>query len=192
VLRIVELLLTLVKLWVVRIVVSRVLAPRARRVVCSRCSDSDTTVGVETQTCELGENIGVPVKRQLRTGVEAIAMVIGSPSQRLDGLVEILQDLSPMLEGPSFVLTSPSLSLPFSFSGPSRILTLVSPSLRDESTGDASGQGAHYANAGYYQRHPEWSSTHVSMMEASTIDLAEAGHVGGTSPRELPGSDENG
>jgi hypothetical protein len=57
VLSIVEPLLTLVKLRVVGIVVLGVLAPRARCVVCSRSGRVNTTIDVETQTCELGESV---------------------------------------------------------------------------------------------------------------------------------------
>src|SRR6266571_6200757 len=78
VLRVVEPLLALVKLRVVRIVVFRVLAPRACCVVCSRGGGIDATIGVQTHACELGESVGMPVKRQLRSVIEAVAVVIGS------------------------------------------------------------------------------------------------------------------
>ena len=107
-----------------------------------RRRQQDATIGVETQACELGQSVGMPVERQLRSVIEAIAVVIGSPSQRLYGLVEVLEDLPPVLERTSFVLTSPSLSFPLSFPSPSLVLTLISPSLCDEPAGDSSGQGA--------------------------------------------------
>lgn len=166
-LSIVEPLLTLVKLRVVGIVVFRVLAPPEGCVVCSRSSGSKTPISVKAQAVELRPSISVPVEGQLRSAVEAIAVVIASPSQRPYGLVEVLEHLPPVLERTSFVLTSPSLSFPLSFSSPSLVFTLVSPSLCDEPTGDASGEGACHANARYHQRHPKWCSAHASMMVGS-------------------------
>jgi len=87
----------------------------------------------------------MPVKRQLRSVIEAVAMVVSSTSQRLHGLVEVLEDLPPVLERPSLVLTSPSLSLRFSFPGPGLVVTLTGPSLREKPAGDSSGQCAQYA-----------------------------------------------
>jgi hypothetical protein len=94
----------------------------------------------------------MPVKRQLRSIVEAVAVVIGSAGQRLHRPVEVLEDLPPVLERMSFVLTSPSLSFPFpfSFSGPGLVVTLTGPSLREEPAGDSSGQCAQYTYASYY------------------------------------------
>jgi hypothetical protein len=71
------------------------------------------------------------------------------------------------------------------------ILTLISPSLRDEPTGDASGQGTCYADTGYYERHPKECGAHASMMEVRTVDSVEAGHIGGTSHHVLPTTNEN-
>lgn len=133
----------------------------------------------------------MPVKGQLGRVIEAVAMVVGSSGQCLDGLVKVLKDLSPVLEGPGLVLSTPSFSFSFSFSNPSPILALVSPPVCDEPTGNASSQSAHYADASYDQRDPKGRSTHASMMEASTVDSVEAGHIGGTSLRDLPGSVQN-
>jgi len=108
-----------------------VLPPRPGCVVCGRGGGVDTTIDVETQACELGESVGIPVEGQLGGVVEAVAVVIGLACQCLHGLVEVLEHLPPVLEGTSFVLTSPSFPLPFSFSSPSLVLTLVGPSLRD-------------------------------------------------------------
>ena len=138
---------------------------------------SKTPIGVETQACELGESVGIPVKGQLRSVVEAIAVVIGSPSQRPHGLVEVLEHLPPVLERTGFVLTSPSLSFPLSFSSPSLVLTLVGPSLCDEPAGDASSQGPQHADAGYYQRHPKWCGAHASMMVGSADNAVEVADI---------------
>lgn len=121
VLSIVEPLLTLVKLRVVGIVVFRVLAPPEGCVVCSRSSGSKTAISVKAQTVELRNHTGVsvPVEGQLGSAVEAIAVVVGSPSQCPYGLVEVLEHFPPVLERTSFVLTSRSLSFPLSFSSPS-------------------------------------------------------------------------
>ena len=185
VLGIVESLLALVKLWVVGIVVFCVLPPRPSCSVRSRSRGGNATIGIQAQARELREGVGVPVERQLRSAIEAVAMVIGSASERLYGLVEVLEDLSPMLESPSFVIASPSFPFPFSFTSPSPILAFVSPSLCDEPASNASGQGARYADTGYYEGHPKRCSAHASMMEPSTVDLREAGHIEGTSHRDL-------
>jgi hypothetical protein len=112
-----------------------------------------------TAIATIGLLAGVPVKRQLRSVIEAVAVVIGSAGQRLHGLVEVIEDLPSVLERPSFVLTSPSLSLPFSFSGPGLILTLPGPSLCDKPAGDSSGQCAQHADASHYERDPKrWCS----------------------------------
>jgi hypothetical protein len=74
-----------------------VLSPRARRVVGSRGGGIDATIGVETHACELAESVGMPVKRQLRSVIEAVAVVIGSAGQRLHGPVEVLEDFLPVL-----------------------------------------------------------------------------------------------
>src|SRR5487761_1760284 len=130
------------------------------------------------------KGISVPVEGQLGSVIEPVAVVISSPSQCPDGLVEVLEDLSPVLEGPSFVLTNPSLLFPFSFPSPSPIFTFVSPSAGNDATGNTSGQGANDANASYDQRHPKGCAVHASMMEASAADSVEAGHIGGTPARE--------
>ena len=55
-----------------------------------------------------------------------------------------------MLKGPGLVLTSPALLFPLSITSPNLGFSLVSPSLRDEPTGDTSSQGAHYAKTSYH------------------------------------------
>ena len=153
------------------------LAPPEGCVVCSRSSGSKTPISVKAQAVELRPSISVPVEGQLRSAVEAIAVVVGSPSQRPYGLVEVFEYLPPVLERTSFVLTSPSLSFPLSFLSPSLVFTLVSPSLCDEPTGDASGKGACHADAGYYQRHPKWCSAHASMMVGSADNAVEVANI---------------
>jgi hypothetical protein len=169
--------LTLVKLRVVRIVVFRVLAPPEGCVVSSRSSGSKTPISVKAQAVELRPSISVPVEGQLRSAIEAIAVVVGSASQRPYGLVEALEDFPPVLEGTSFVLTSPSLSFPFWFSSLGLVLTLVGPSLSDEIAGDSSGQCACYADTGYYQRRPKGRGAHVSMMVGSADNAVEVANI---------------
>jgi hypothetical protein len=153
------------------------LAPPECCVVSSRSSGGETPISVKAQAVELCPSISVPIEGQLWSAVEAIAVVIGSPSQRPYGLVEVLEHLPPMLEGTSFVLTSPSLSFPLSYSSPSPVRTLVSPSLCDEPTSDASGEGACHAEVGYYQRHPKWCGAHASMMVGSAHNAVEVADI---------------
>lgn len=151
------------------------LAPPEGCVICSRSSGSKTPISVNAQAVELRPSISVPVEGQFRSAVEAIAVVIGSPSQCPYGLVEVLEHLPPVLERTSFVLTSPSLSFPLSFSSPNLVFTLVGPSLCYEPTSDASGESACHPDAGYYQRRPKWRSGHASMMVDNADNLVGPG-----------------
>jgi len=191
VLGLIKCLLTLIELWVIRIVVPRVLAPRPGCAVGSGRGSSDAAISIEAQACELGERIRVPVERQFRSAIKPVAMGIGSLSQCLDGLVEVLEDLSSVLESPSFVLTSPSLLFSLSFPCPGLILALASPSLDGKGTYDASDQSAQDTNTGNDERHPEGCTAHASMMEVSTANSLVMGHIGDTPARDLPGNAEN-
>ena len=64
-----------------------------------------------------------------------------------------------------------------SLSSPGPVFTLVSPSLCDEPTSDASGEGACHAEAGYYQRHPKWCGAHASMMVGSAHNAVEVADI---------------
>jgi hypothetical protein len=105
-------------------------------------------------------------------------MVISAPGECLDGLVELLEDLSPEFEGPGLVLTSPSFPFPLSFASPSLLLALPRPSLCEKATSNTCCQGACDANAGNDQGNPQGRAAHVPMMEANTAAPVEVGHIG--------------
>jgi hypothetical protein len=146
VLGIVKTLLALVELRVVRVVVLRVMTPPKGGVVCGGGGIVETTVGVERQAVELRRSVGIPVKGQFRGSIEAVAVVIGSASQRLHPLVEVLEDLPSMFKRAGLILTDPTLLFPCSFSLPGLVITMISPPLREETTGESSEHG--YASRG--------------------------------------------